>query len=154
MQTEEENEGQLYVQVTSKINNRPIPNASVTISFTGEPDSTVAELTTDESGQTEPIELETPPKSYSLFPTQEQQPYAEYTVRVNASGYESVDVSGSELFQNTTSIQPIPMDVRTGSIPAEATPCTRKNVTVNNSSLFWYICAAQTEYRYACRIGA
>ena len=74
MQTEEENEGQLYVQVTSKTDNRPIPNASVMISFTGEPDSTVAELTTDESGQTEPIELETPPESYSLSPAQEQQP--------------------------------------------------------------------------------
>ena len=109
MQTEDENEGQLYVQVTSRIDNRPIRGASVTISFTGEPDGTVAELTTDESGQTAPIELETPPESYSLSPDQEQQPYAEYTIRVTAPGYESVDVSGSELFQNTTSIQPIAM---------------------------------------------
>ena len=74
MQTEPENEGQLYVQVTSRIDNRPIRGASVTISFTGEPDSIVAELTTDESGQTALIELETPPESYSLSPEQEQQP--------------------------------------------------------------------------------
>ena len=108
MQTEDASQGELYVQVTSRIDNRPIPGAKVTISFTGEPDSTLEELTTDESGQTKMVELPTPPVGLSLSP-QELQPYAEYTIRVTAPGYEAVDVSGSELLANETSIQPIRM---------------------------------------------
>ena len=108
MQTEASAQGELYVQVTSRIDNRPIPGAKVTISYTGEPNSTLEELTTDESGQTETVELSTPPLELSLQP-QELQPYSEYTIRVTAPGYESVDVSGSELLADETSIQPIRM---------------------------------------------
>lgn len=108
MQTEASAQGELYVQVTSRIDNRPISGAKVTISYTGEPNSTLEELTTDESGQTEKVELSTPPLGLSLEP-QELQPYSEYTIRVTAPGYESVDVSGSELLADETSIQPIRM---------------------------------------------
>lgn len=108
MQTETTAQGKMSVQVTSKIDNRPIPGAQVLISYTGEPDSTLEELTTDESGQTETVELPTPPLNLSLRP-QELQPYSEYTIRVTAPGYESVDISGSELLADETSIQPVHM---------------------------------------------
>lgn len=108
MQTENSSQGELYVQVTSRIDNRPISGAKVTISYTGEPDSILEELTTDESGQTETVELSTPPLDLSLQP-QELQPYSEYTIRVSAPGYEAVDVSGSELLADEISIQPIRM---------------------------------------------
>ena len=68
------NTGKLQVNVVSAGNSRPIPDARVSISFTGEPNSTIEELTTDSSGQTETIDLESPPLEYSLNPTIEIQP--------------------------------------------------------------------------------
>ena len=47
------------------------------ISSTGEPDKILEVLKTDLSGQTEVIELETPPLEYSMEPGL-NQPYSEY----------------------------------------------------------------------------
>lgn len=108
MQTEGSDTGRLRVDVTSMLENTPIEDARVTISYTGEPDSEIEELTTDNSGQTEEIELNTPPLEYSLEPS-EFQPYSEYTIRVDVPGYQSVNISGSELMSGETSIQQVRM---------------------------------------------
>ena len=60
-QNAEDATGQLQINVTANVGLIPIQNASITISFTGEPDSTVETLTTNSSGQTDPIDLKTPP---------------------------------------------------------------------------------------------
>ncbi len=99
--------GNLQVQVVSGNNMTPIPNARVTISYTGDPTSTLEELSTNSSGQTETISLNTPPLEYSLNPTVEIQPYAEYTVSVTADGFETTIVSGAELLPVVTAIQNI-----------------------------------------------
>ena len=108
MQTESTDRGRLRVDVTSMLENTPLEGAKVSISYTGEPDQVLEELTTDESGQTEPVELMTPPIEYSLEPS-EYQPYSEYNIHVDVPGFESVNVSGSELLANETSIQPVRM---------------------------------------------
>ncbi len=113
MQAETASQGELYVQATSKIDNRPISGAKVEISYTGAPDSLLKELVTDESGLTETVELAAPSLAYSMTP-QEEQPYAEYTIHVTAPGYESVDVSGSELLPGEISVQPVSMVPVTG----------------------------------------
>lgn len=100
--------GRLQVNVTANVGQVPIENASITISFTGEPDSAMENLSTDSSGQTETIDLRTPPLPYSLTPNS-PMPYSEYTVSVTAPGYEPVIVSGVEVLPDVTAVQNIEM---------------------------------------------
>lgn len=85
MQQENIDTGQYQVTVSDRLNNRPIENARVRISYTGAPDSTIEEVATDSSGRTPVIELKTPPLEYSMEPV-EQQPYSEYTIQIEAEG--------------------------------------------------------------------
>ena len=87
MQADMPDVGRLQTSVESRINNDPIPDAKIEISYTGEPDSTFETLTTDESGQTGQVELKTPALDYSMEPS-ETQPYAQYTLHITAEGYE------------------------------------------------------------------
>ena len=89
--------GSLQISVVSTIGMIPVENATVTVSYTGDPDSPIQTLTTDSSGQTPAIDLPAPPVSLSLRPENEVQPYSEYNILVTAEGYEPVLVSGSEI---------------------------------------------------------
>lgn len=109
MQENQTDTGRLQIRVRTQIQNRPIAGARVTISYTGAPDSTLEVVTTNASGVTDFLELPTPPLEYSLQPS-EEQPYSEYNLRVDAPGYESVEVSGSEMLSGETSIQDISME--------------------------------------------
>lgn len=108
MQEENLSRGGLQITVNTLQQNRPIPNASITISYTGEPDSVIEELTTDSSGQSPVIQLPTPPLEYSLAPS-EIQPYSEYNIQIRAEGFEPVSISGTELLPDVTAIQPVKM---------------------------------------------
>ena len=70
-------EGTIQISVVSTVGEVPIENAAVSISYTGDPDSPLKVLTTDNSGQTPITELPAPPKELSLQPDNEQQPYSE-----------------------------------------------------------------------------
>lgn len=100
--------GGLQVFVTSTNGLIPISDATITISYKGDPDSPVVTLNTDSSGQTRTIELPTPPLSYSLEPSTEQ-PYSEYNLEVTAPGYEPVRISGTEVLPDVTALQPVQM---------------------------------------------
>lgn len=108
--TRTQNTGTLQIIVTSSVAYIPIKGATVTISYTGDPDSPIMTLTTDSSGETEVVTLPTPPLSYSLNPESLQQPYSEYNITVTAEGYEPVYVTGSEMFEGELSLQPIRMN--------------------------------------------
>ena len=108
----------------------PIANATVTISYTGDPDSPMEILTTDESGQTPTVELPAPPLSLSLSPEPAEQPYAEYNISVTADGYEPVLISGSEIFADELSLQPVRMN------PLDTTEEERKIVIIPAHTLF------------------
>ena len=101
--------GQLKIHLTSRIHAHPIENARISISYTGVPDETLEELTTDSSGQTDTINLPAPPIEYSLDETNELQPYSEYTIAVEAPGYESIQIAGAEILSKVTAIQNISM---------------------------------------------
>ena len=101
-------QGLFQVNVTSATNNEPLPEATVQISSTGEPDVILEEFKTNESGQTDKFLLEAPPFAYSQEPLQ-NQPYSEYNVRVILEGYEPVVVSGAEILPKTFSWQNISM---------------------------------------------
>lgn len=102
--------GGMQISVVSAIGMLPIENATVVISYTGDPDSPIETLTTDSSGQTPTVELPAPPLNLSLNSQNEQQPYSEYNIFVTAENYEPVLVSGSEVFADQLSLQPIRMN--------------------------------------------
>lgn len=102
-------EGELRISVISSVGMIPIKNATVTISYTGDPQPPLMTLTTNESGQTPPVNLPAPNVEYSLEPEQLVQPYSEYNIEVTAPGYEPVLVSGTEILPHVTAIQPISM---------------------------------------------
>lgn len=122
--------GRLQVNVTSSLGLIPVQNATVTISYTGNPDSVIESLTTDESGQTETVELPAPPLEYSLSSAAENQPYSEYNIRVSAPGYEPVLVSGSEILPDVRSMQPIRMN------PTETTEENGNVIVIPAHTLF------------------
>lgn len=96
--------GRLQINLVEAGTARPISGANVEISSTGEPDQILERLTTDSSGQTEAIELEAPPLEYSLEPG-EEQPYSEYNLRIHASGFAPITVSGAQIFSGELAFQ-------------------------------------------------
>ncbi len=113
--------GNLTINVTSSQGLIPIPNATITISYTREPDAVVTTLTTNESGQTESVALPAPSINYSTEPS-EVQPYSEYNISVTASGYEPVFISGTEILPDVTAVQPVsmtPLELEGPDAPAE-----------------------------------
>ncbi|MDC7290963.1 peptidoglycan-binding protein [Blautia schinkii] len=110
-------QGMLQVTVLNSDNNRPVENARVRISYSGDPDSVVEEVRTDSSGQTPVLNLAAPPIEYSMEPV-EQQPYAEYTVQIDAEGYEPKEVAGSEILPEVVSRQPA--NLRPEPFPADS----------------------------------
>ena len=89
------------------------------ISYTGVPDSILEELHTDSSGQTETIELNAPPLEYSLNPAIEEQPYSEYTLHIEAPGFESVSIAGVEILPTVKAIQNVTMNPSDTTGPSE-----------------------------------
>ena len=121
--------GKLQINVTSSLGLIPISDATVTISYTGLPDTTVEKLNTDSSGQTAQVELPAPPLEYSVEPS-EQMPYSEYNIQVDAPGYESVMVSGTEILPDVTAIQPIQM------IPLETARENEETIVIPDHTLY------------------
>lgn len=101
--------GTLQINVTSSVGFVPVPDASITISDSSTPEQTIEQLLTDESGQTAPVTLPAPNPEYSQEPNQ-PRPYTDYTIEVEAPGFEPVRVTGSELLPDELSIQPITMN--------------------------------------------
>lgn len=97
--------GQLQINIVSDITSRPVADATISISYTGVPDSTLEQLRTNASGQTETIELAAPPLEYSRNPAIEEQPYSEYTLNIQAEGFEPIIISGAEILPTVKAIQ-------------------------------------------------
>lgn len=109
-----DNRGRLRIHVTNE-QGIPLENAAVRISYTGEPDQIVEELKTDASGKTEEIEVNAPPLEYSMSPV-EQQPYAEYTIQVEAEDYVEEEIAGTEVLPGVLAEQSVKMQRKdTGS---------------------------------------
>lgn len=121
--------GRLQINVTSSLGLIPVAGATVTISYTGIPDVTVEQITTDSSGQTVQIELPSPPLEYSVEPS-EQMPYSEYNIQVDAPGYESVMISGTEILPDVTAVQPVQM------IPLETSQEDEEVIVIPDHTLY------------------
>lgn len=128
-QMEGTDKGRLQINVTSSLGLIPVSGATVTISYTGVPDVTVEKLSTDSSGQTVQVELPAPPLEYSVEPS-EQMPYSEYNIQVDAPGYESVMISGTEILPDVTAVQPIQM------IPLETSEEEEETIVIPDHTLY------------------
>ena len=106
-------DGLLQINVNSIVTNAPIQDARIQISYTGDPDTILEEVTTDSSGQTEEVTLPAPPVEYSMEPEQAEQPYSEYNLSITAPGFDRVLISGAEILSGETAIQQVNM------LPAE-----------------------------------
>ena len=120
MQQEMTDRGRLEIRVNARIQARPVSGARVTVSYTGDPQNVIEELITDGDGRTETLDLATPPLEYSLEPNV-NQPYSEYTVKVEAEGYEPVEVTGSELLSGEQSVQQVDLGPAEGAAFADVT---------------------------------
>lgn len=121
--------GQLQIHVTTKRGFFPIKDASIRLSYTGNPTEIIEELSTDISGQTAAVELPAPPLEYSMEPS-EFQPYSEYTIQVNASGYRPINISGISVLPDKTSIQNVRMETATVENPLE------RNIVITANTLY------------------
>lgn len=100
-------QGYLQVDVVSDANSFPVQDADIVIARTEEPDEIIEETRTNSSGQTENLPLNAPPVELSLSPEETERPYAEYTIRITAPGFEPFVVSGTEVLADVTAIQGI-----------------------------------------------
>jgi peptidoglycan hydrolase-like protein with peptidoglycan-binding domain len=121
-------QGNLQVNVASAVNSFPIAGARVLVIEQGT-GRTMEELTTDTSGQTETISLAAPPVEYSLAPS-DFRPYSEYNLRIEAEGFESVTVEGTEILSGTLSNQPVRMR------PIQLGPGAADDVVIGEHTLY------------------
>ncbi len=108
------NTGKLQINVTSNVN-IPIESATINLTYAGQPDNVIEVLRTNNSGQTDSIDLAAPPVDLSLTKDNIIQPYSEYSIYVTAEGYEPVDISGIEILTDTASVQEVKLTPATAT---------------------------------------
>ncbi len=107
-----QNLGSLTVQVSTDQNIMPLaPIEGVTVTVKGVSETgevtTVAQTTTNEVGKTDTIELAAPSVELSLDENNNLMPYANYIIETSSPNYVDVSITGSQVFADTESIQPI-----------------------------------------------
>lgn len=106
--------GELRIHLINESTGTPIQGAKIYLSYTGNPTQTIEEVDTDDSGNTETLTLATPPLEYSMEPS-ENQPYAEYTIRVEAPGYRDITISAIDVLPGEEAIQDVEMEAEDAS---------------------------------------
>lgn len=123
-------QGNLSLFITSSLGLIPIPDATVQIIDSSNPQTPLESLTTDSSGQTETISLDAPDREYSETPDSTTQPYSEYNLSITAPGYEPVYISGTQILSETNSIQPVEMT------PVELETSQEENINIEAHTLW------------------
>lgn len=123
--------GNLQINVTTGLGAQPIKDATITLSYTGDPSKPIETLKTNDSGQTEIVELNAPSIEYSMEPS-ESQPYSEYTIKVSASGYQPIDISGIAILPEVLAIQPVDLNKEGAPGPGESNIVIAANTLYGN----------------------
>lgn len=110
--------GFLQVNIVNIENNFPIRNATVTIRNQITPDTVLDQVTSNSSGQTEQVELATPPLELTLHPG-DVKPYAEYQLDISAPGFKPARIEGTEVLAGATAIQPVRLEPEEDPQPQE-----------------------------------
>lgn len=106
-ETAAESRGYLQVDVVNEENNFPVTDAVVTVQEPGEGGRILEELPTDQSGQTEQLELAAPDMALSLESQNTIRPYSVYNLKISAPRYEDAEITGTEILPGVTAIQPV-----------------------------------------------
>lgn len=96
-----------YLMIQARTAHDALPLSGVQIRVTDGQGNTIYELTTDESGETERVELETLDRSLSLDPDYAGTPFLSYDVLALADGFHSIHVAGIPILEGETAIQQI-----------------------------------------------
>ena len=103
--------GKVFVRLSTAGGTSPVEGAKVTFIYTdenGQPQ--VRYQTTDASGLTDTVQIDTPDTSESLSPGNGGTvPFSTVTIRAEAPQYESVLVEGVQVFSGKISLQQIDM---------------------------------------------
>ena len=125
--------GRLLVSVTSSVGFIQIKNATVKIyaerQSADQERVLVETLNTNESGQTDRVDLPTPPRSLSQEPS-EIRPYAEYDMEISAEGYEPVSITGSEVMSDELAVQNVEMN------PIEEPNLVQSDILIPDHTLY------------------
>lgn len=108
--------GKMRINVYDKQQGTPLADARISLAYTGNPERIINEIITDSEGAVNLDDLLTPPVEYSMEPG-ENQPFSEYTIDVNADGYEEINISGIDVFSGETSIQNVYLNEDNREIP-------------------------------------
>ncbi len=108
--------GKMRINVYDKQQGTPLADARISLAYTGNPERIINEITTDSEGAVNLDDLLTPPVEYSMEPG-ENQPFSEYTIDVNADGYEEINISGIDVFSGETSIENVYLNEDNRGIP-------------------------------------
>lgn len=110
--------GKMRINVYDKQQGIPLADARISLAYTGNPERIINEIITDSEGAVNLDDLPTPPVEYSMEPG-ENQPFSEYTIDVNADGYEEINISGIDVFSGETSIQNVYLNEDNREVPED-----------------------------------
>lgn len=97
--------GYLLIQARTAHDALPLSGAQIWV-LDGQ-EKSIYHLTTDESGETKKVSLETLDRSLSLNPNYQGTPYISYHVLAFANGFNTVHIDGIPILEGETAIQPI-----------------------------------------------
>lgn len=98
-----------YIIFQARTAQDAIPLSGVNIRILNESGNQIYELTTDESGETEKIPLETISRDFSQTPYFSEMPYVSYDVTAQKPGFQMLAVSEIPIYEGETAILPLPL---------------------------------------------
>lgn len=96
-----------YLTIQARTAHEAVPLSNVQITVTDDQGGTVYKLTTDESGETQSVPLETLDKGFSQNPSFSGTPFISYNVLAQLSGFNSLYISDIPIYENDTAILPL-----------------------------------------------
>ena len=98
-----------YLQIQVRTAQSAIPLEGAQVRVLDDEGNTLYPLTTDESGETQTVSLETVDRSFSLDPNYPGIPYEGYGVTVEAEGFQPVSITEIPIYDGQTATLPVAM---------------------------------------------
>lgn len=96
-----------YLLIQARTAHDAVPLEGVLVRIMDDRGRNIYQFYTDESGEIPEISLETVDKSLSLNPLYSGTPYVTYQILAQASGFNSLQITGIPIFDQETTIQPL-----------------------------------------------
>ena len=96
-----------YLQIQARTAQEAIPLEGVLVRVLDDEGNTLYRLTTDESGDTQTVTLETLDRSFSLNPDFMGTPFASYGVLAQIEGFEPIAVMEIPIYDGETAVLPL-----------------------------------------------